>query len=147
MVNALILFAEKMWVAFLLQKLLTFLQQKYHCTSDKTVNNFVINELAKLTMLWTIGPRSSHYVNPCINVITTFRCRCDVLCLLGCWSWPFGHRYLHRSYVWVAVILRIYDPSTISLWGMSGWCCVSLYVFVHYCFNGSSILYRVAAVL
>ena len=31
MANTLIFFAEKMWIAFAVQKLLTFLQQKYQC--------------------------------------------------------------------------------------------------------------------
>ena len=49
-----------MRVDFALQKLLTFLQQKYinvfENTSAITVNEIVINELVKLTMLWTTGP-------------------------------------------------------------------------------------------
>ena len=48
-----------MWVAFALQKLLTFLQQNinvFENTSATTVNEFVINKLVKLTMLWTTGP-------------------------------------------------------------------------------------------
>ena len=45
MANTLIFFAEKMWVAFASQKLLTFLQQKYQC--------IYINKLIKLTILWT----------------------------------------------------------------------------------------------
>ena len=44
-----------MWVAFALQKLLLFLQQKYQCTWNTfatTVNKFVINDLIKLMMLF-----------------------------------------------------------------------------------------------
>ena len=52
-------FAEKMWV----QKLLTFFQQKniriLYTESTKTVNEMTLNELIKLTMLWTTGPWSS----------------------------------------------------------------------------------------
>ena len=54
-------FAEKMWVAFALQKLLTFFQQKniiiLYIESAKTVNKMTLNELVKLTTLWTTGPR------------------------------------------------------------------------------------------
>ena len=53
-------FAEKMWVAFAVQKLLTFFQQKniriLYIESTKTVNEMTLNELVKLTMLWTTGP-------------------------------------------------------------------------------------------
>ena len=52
-------FAEKMWVAFAVQKLLTFFQQKnikiLYIESAKTVNKMTLNELVKLTMLWTTG--------------------------------------------------------------------------------------------
>ena len=55
-------FAEKMWVAFAVQKLLTFFQQKniriLYIESAKIVNEMTLNELVKLTMLWTTGPRS-----------------------------------------------------------------------------------------
>ena len=53
-------FAEKMWVAFAMQKLLTFFQQKIseYCLLNpaKTVNQMTLNELVKLTTLWTTGP-------------------------------------------------------------------------------------------
>ena len=65
MANALIFFAEKMWVAFALQKLLTFLQQNinvFENTLATIVNKFVINKLVKLTMLWRTGP-SSFWLN------------------------------------------------------------------------------------
>ena len=48
-----------MWVAFAVQKLLTFFQQKiseYHIESAKTVNEITLNKLVKLTTLWTTGP-------------------------------------------------------------------------------------------
>ena len=55
-------FAEKMWVAFAVQKLLTFFQQKkikiLYIESAKTVNEMTLNELVKLTTLWTTGPWS-----------------------------------------------------------------------------------------
>ena len=38
-------FAEKMWVAFAV-----------HIEAAKTVNENTLNELVKLTTLWTIGP-------------------------------------------------------------------------------------------
>ena len=51
-----------MWVAFAMQKLLTFFQQKIseYCNieSAKTVNEMTLNELVKLTTLWTTGPRT-----------------------------------------------------------------------------------------
>ena len=53
-------FAEKMWVAFAVQKLLTFFQQnisELYIESAKTVNEIILNELVKLTTLWTTGPR------------------------------------------------------------------------------------------
>ena len=53
-------FAEKMWVAFAVQKLLTFFQQKileYCMESAKTVNEMTLNELVKLMTLWTAGTR------------------------------------------------------------------------------------------
>ena len=56
-------FAEKMWVAFAMQKLhvLTFFQQKniriLYIESVKTVNEMTLNDLVKLTTLWTTGPR------------------------------------------------------------------------------------------
>ena len=51
-------FAEKMWVAFALQKLLIFSTkyQKLYIESAKTVNEMTLNELVKLTTLWTTGP-------------------------------------------------------------------------------------------
>ena len=55
-------FAEKMWVAFAVQKLLTFFQQKnisiLCIESPKTINEMTLNEVVKLTMLWTTGPWS-----------------------------------------------------------------------------------------
>ena len=54
-------FAEKMWVAFAVQKLLTFFSAKtiriLCIESAKTVNEMTLNELVKLTTLWTTGPR------------------------------------------------------------------------------------------
>ena len=58
-------FAEKMWVAFAafaVQKLLTIFSAKniriLYIESAKTVNEITLNELVKLTMLWTTGPSS-----------------------------------------------------------------------------------------
>ena len=52
-----------MWVAFAVQKLLTFFQQNniriQYIESAKTVNEMTLNELVKLTTLWTTGPRMS----------------------------------------------------------------------------------------
>ena len=53
MANTLVFFAGKIRVAFALQKLLTFLQQNinvYENTLATTVNEFIINKLAKPTM-------------------------------------------------------------------------------------------------
>ena len=56
-------FAEKMWVAFAVQKLLTFFSAKniriLYIESAKTVNEMTLNELVKLTTLCTTGPRIS----------------------------------------------------------------------------------------
>ena len=53
-------FAEKMWVAFAVQKLLTFFSAKnigiLYIESAKIVNEMTLNELVKLTTLWTTGP-------------------------------------------------------------------------------------------
>ena len=55
-------FAETMWVAFAVQKLLTFFSAKniriLYIKSAKTVNEMTLNELVKLTTLWTTGPWS-----------------------------------------------------------------------------------------
>ena len=55
-----IFFAEKMWVAFALQKLLTFFSAKniriLYSESARTVNKMTLNEPVKLTTLWTTGP-------------------------------------------------------------------------------------------
>ena len=53
-------FAEKMWVVFAVQKLLTFFSAKniriLYIESTKTVNEMTLNELVKLTTLWTTRP-------------------------------------------------------------------------------------------
>ena len=55
----LIFFCWKIWIAFAVQKLLTFFQQKniriLYIESTKTVNEMTLNELVKLTTLWTTG--------------------------------------------------------------------------------------------
>ena len=57
-------FAEKMWVA-----LLTFFQQKniriLYTESAKTVNEMTLNELVKLTTLWTTGPSETTQLAHC----------------------------------------------------------------------------------
>ena len=49
-----------MWVAFAVQKLLTFFSAKYirilYIESAKTVNEMTLNKIVKLTTLWTTGP-------------------------------------------------------------------------------------------
>ena len=56
----LIVFAEKMWVAFAVQKLLTIFSVKniriLYIESAKTVNEMILTELVKLTTLRTTGP-------------------------------------------------------------------------------------------
>ena len=53
-------FAEKMWAAFAVQKATHIFSAKnirIMCIeSAKTVNEMTLNELVKLTMLWTAGP-------------------------------------------------------------------------------------------
>ena len=45
------IFAEKMWVAFAVQNI-----RILYTESAKTVNEMTLNELVKLTTLWTTGP-------------------------------------------------------------------------------------------
>ena len=61
-----IFFAEKNASSFCMQKLLIFLQQRYQCFWNilATFNEFVINELVKLTMLRTTGPRRLQQEQP-----------------------------------------------------------------------------------
>ena len=51
---------KKMWVAFAVQKLLTFFSAKnirlLYIEPAKTVNEMILNELVKLTTLWKTGP-------------------------------------------------------------------------------------------
>ena len=60
-------FAEKMWEAFAVQKLLTFFSAKniriLYIESAKTVNEMTLNELVKLKTLWTTGPSNSSLFN------------------------------------------------------------------------------------
>ena len=56
MANTLIFFAEKMWVAFALTFCIKNISV-FENTLVTIVNKFVINELIKLTMLWTTEPR------------------------------------------------------------------------------------------
>ena len=83
MANSLIFFAQKMWVAFALQeKLLIFLQKNinnFENTLATTVNEFVINELIKLMMLWTTGPRWSRAI------------------FLPFCRWKIGRRYFNQE--------------------------------------------------
>ena len=55
-----------MWVAFAVQKLLTFFSAKniriLYIESPKTVNEMTLHELVKLTTLWTTGPWLSEYI-------------------------------------------------------------------------------------
>ena len=52
-----------MWVAFAVQKLLTFFSAKniriLYIESAKTVNKMTLNELVKLKMLWKRGKKNS----------------------------------------------------------------------------------------
>ena len=54
-------FAEKMWVAFAVQGTHIFSAKNIrilYIESAKTVNEMTLNELVKLTTLWTTGPWS-----------------------------------------------------------------------------------------
>ena len=71
-------FAEKMWVAFAVQKLLTFFRQKniriLYIESAKTVKEMTLNELVKLTTLWTTGPcKLLVHVSKCSLIKKTFK--------------------------------------------------------------------------
>ena len=68
-----------MWVAFAVQKLLTFFQQKniriLYIESAKTVNEMTLNELIKLTTLWTTGPWFDALNNWALNLeFYSFEC-------------------------------------------------------------------------
>ena len=56
-----IFFDEKMWEAFAVQKLVSFFQQENISVFGnkvlKHLTSWPLNELVKLTMLWTTGPR------------------------------------------------------------------------------------------
>ena len=47
-----------MWVAQLLTFFFSKNYQNMYIESAKTVNEMTLNELIKLTMLWTTGPRT-----------------------------------------------------------------------------------------
>ena len=52
-------FAEKMWVAFAATHIFSAKNIRIlYIESAKTVNKMTLNELVKLTMLWTTGPWS-----------------------------------------------------------------------------------------
>ena len=74
------IFAEKMWVAFAVQKLLTFFSAKniriLCIESAKTVNEMTLNELVKITMLWTTGPCQNLYWEGQENKIELFKVNC-----------------------------------------------------------------------
>ena len=72
-----------MWVALGLQKLLTFFAAKiqmkvFENTLAITVNKFAINELFKLTMLWTTGPLYpiEAALTICVDPEQNFRTQC-----------------------------------------------------------------------
>ena len=60
MAYTLIVFAEKMWIAFAFAKAIHFFFSKntyeLGIVLTRTVNILITNELVKLTMLWTTGP-------------------------------------------------------------------------------------------
>ena len=54
-------FVEKMWESFALQRILTFFQQKitvFVTLADICLTNLCLNDIVKLTTLWTTGPWS-----------------------------------------------------------------------------------------
>ena len=59
---------KKMWVAFATQKLLTFFSAKniriLCIEAAKTINEMTLNELVKLTTLWTTGPCTTRTKSP-----------------------------------------------------------------------------------
>ena len=70
-----------MWVAFAMQKLLTFFSAKniriLYIESAKTVNEMTLNELVKLTTLWTTGPRYLHINEPAHDKTNTWHVRTE----------------------------------------------------------------------
>ena len=69
-------FAEKMWVAFAMQKLLTFFSAKkiriLSIESAKTCNEMTLNELVKLMTLWTTEPISYVSLTSLITTVDVF---------------------------------------------------------------------------
>ena len=69
-----IFFVEKMWEAFAVQKLLSFFRQKISVFGYKVVKDLTswpLNELVKLTMLWTTGAQ----IGKCkIKLLRTWIC-------------------------------------------------------------------------
>ena len=99
----------KMWVAFAVQKLLTFFQQKAThifsaknirilcIESAKTVNERTLNELVKLTTLWTTGPWYISYSSIKAYGVVLIRST-----LLRRFYWE------HKTYVFVEKIVKQY---------------------------------------
>ena len=63
-------FAEKMWVAthIFSAKNIRIL----YIESAKTVNEMTLNELVKLTMLWTTGPWSFVVIGPILGILKIY---------------------------------------------------------------------------
>ena len=56
---------KKMWVAFATQSFAANNINVFENTLATTINEFDINKLIKLTMLWTIGPCYFGYITCC----------------------------------------------------------------------------------
>ena len=82
-------FAEKMWVAFAVQKLLTFFSAKniriLCIKSAKIFNKMTLNEFVKLTRLWTTGP--CLLWNSQIDWIVKTMVFFDVSSIIRSWGW------------------------------------------------------------
>ena len=100
-------FAEKMWVSYS-----HFFSKKYqNIESAKTVNEMTLNELVKLTMLWTTGPCSfSHAATH--NKMILFQ-YCSVLSWTG--FWRFNRCTVH-TILTTTLLSRSFCSGLFHLW-------------------------------
>ena len=116
-----------MWVAFAVQKLhvLTFFSAKniriLYIESAKTVNEMILNELVKLTTLWTTGPwsvfnRFSFHFNHVLCPLLLRRSRHwywnkGVITLLLNFKWICIEIYRKRAFVLFQFLVNKFMPS------------------------------------
>ena len=109
-------FAEKMWVAFAMQKakathIFSAKIIRILCSeSAKTVNEMTLNELVKLTTLWTTGPRlqSDYLIQFVVNSwykfkhLMTNRCSANPDLLASSEAnWSGSTLFANTGHIWV----------------------------------------------